>query len=53
MVIPALSHLIVRAVGEKGVLELYKSDPSQVFKQRGTGKNAYLEPVGEKTLEIG
>lgn len=53
MVIPVLSHLIVMAVGEKGVLELYKSDASQVFKQRGTGKNAYLEPVGEKTLEIG
>ncbi len=53
MVIPALSHLVVMAVGKKGVLELYKSDASQVFKQRGTGKNAYLEPVGEKTLEIG
>ena len=53
LVIPGLSHLVVRAVGEKGVLELYKSEPNQVFKQRGTGKNAYLEPVGEKTLEIG
>lgn len=53
LVIPGLSHLIVMAVGEQGVLELYKSEPNQVFKQRGTGKNAYLEPVGEKTLEIG
>lgn len=53
LVIPGLSHLVVMAVGEQGVLELYKSEPNQVFKQRGTGKNAYLEPVGEKTLEIG
>lgn len=53
LVIPGLSHLIVRAVGEKGVLDMYMSDASQVFKQRGTGESAYLEPVGEKTLEIG
>ena len=53
MVIPGLSHLVVMAVGEKGVLELYQSEPEQVFKQRGNGEDAYLEPVGEKTLEIG
>ena len=53
LVIPGLSHLIVQAVGEKGVLDMYKADASQVFKQRGTGEDAYLEPVGEKTLEIG
>lgn len=53
LVIPGLSHLVVMAVGEEGVLELYKSEPNQVFRQKGTGKSAYLVPVSEKTLEIG
>ncbi len=53
LVIPGLSHLVVMAVGEEGVLELYKSEPTQVFRQKGTGKSAYLVPVSEKTLEIG
>lgn len=51
MMIPALAILEVIIVGApKGVTQMYYPTKDQVFKQRGTGDNAYLEPCGEKTL---
>ena len=51
MMIPALAMLEVIIVGApKGVTQMYYPTKDQVFKQRGTGDNAYLEPCGEKTL---
>ncbi len=51
MMIPALAMLEVIIMGaEKGVETMYFPTTDQVFKQRGTGDSAYLEPVGEKTL---
>lgn len=51
MILPALAMLEVLIVGaKKGVTPMYYPTPDQVFKQRGTGDSAYLEPVGEKTL---
>ncbi len=51
MMIPALAMLEVMIMGaEKGVTTMYYPTSDQVFKQRGTGDSAYLEPVGEKTL---
>lgn len=49
--LPAVAVLEVIIMGaKKGVTEMYYPTTDQVFKQRGTGKSAYLEPVGEKTL---
>lgn len=51
MMIPALAMLEVIIVGApKGVTQMYYPTKDQVFKQRGTDDNAYLEPCGEKTL---
>ncbi len=51
LLIPAISQLmIIAGGGEKGVLEMYYPDRGQVFKQRGTGDGAYLEPVGDRTF---
>ncbi len=51
MMIPALAMLEVIIVGApKGVTPMYYPTKDQVFKQRGKGDSAYLEPCGEKTL---
>lgn len=51
LLIPAISQFeIIVGGGEKGVLEMYYPTADQVFKQRGTGSEAYLELVSEKTL---
>ena len=51
MMIPALAMLeVIIAGAPKGVTPMYYPTQDQVFKQRGTGDSAYLEPVGEKTL---
>ena len=51
MMIPALVMLeVIIAGAPKGVTPMYYPTQDQVFKQRGTGDSAYLEPVGEKTL---
>ena len=49
--IPAIPWLEVMIVGgKKGETQMYYPTSDQVFKQRGAGDSAYLEPVGEKTL---
>ncbi|MBR6620407.1 MAG: hypothetical protein IKK85_08685 [Clostridia bacterium] len=49
--IPALPWLeVIIAGGKKGEAQMYYPTSDQVFRQRGTGNSAYLEPVGEKTL---
>lgn len=51
LVIPVFSHLMIMvAGGRKGVLDLYCPTEDQVFRQRGTGSNARLEPVSASTL---
>ena len=51
MMIPALAMLEVIILGSpKGVTTMYYPTADQVFKQRGSGDEAYLEPVGAKTL---
>lgn len=50
-VIPVLSHLMLMiAGGHKGALDLYCPTEDQVFRQRGSGSNARLEPVGSRTI---
>ncbi len=51
LLIPAISQImVIIGGGKKGVLEMYYPRQDQVFRQRGTGDNAYLEPVGERTI---
>ncbi len=51
MMIPALAMLEVIILGSpKGVTPMYYPTVDQVFKQKGRGDEAHLEPVGEKTL---
>ena len=50
-VIPAISQLeVILAGGKKGVLEMYEPTEDQVFRQRGSGSSAYLEPVSDWTI---
>lgn len=51
LVIPAISQLeVILAGGKKGVLEMYKPTEDQIFRQRGSGSSAYLEPVSDWTI---
>ncbi len=51
MMIPAMAILEVIILGSpKGVKSMYYPTSDQVFKQKGRGNEAHLEPVGEKTL---
>lgn len=50
-VIPALSQLmVIIAGGKKGVLEMYEPTEDQLFRQKGSGSSAYLEPISADTL---
>lgn len=52
LLFPVLSHLVVMiAGGEKGTLDMYYPEGNQVFRQRGYGDSAYLEPVRQATLD--
>ena len=52
LIIPALGHLQVMICGgEKGVLEMYEPSTEEIFRQKGTGRNATLVPVSELTLK--
>ncbi len=49
--IPAIPWIEIMIMGgKKGETQMYYPTADQVFRQRGTGDSAYLEPVGEKTL---
>ena len=51
LVIPAISQLeVILAGGKKGVLEMYEPTEDQIFRQRGSGGSAYLEPVSVRTI---
>lgn len=51
LVIPAISQLeVILAGGKKGVLEMYEPTEDQIFRQRGSGSSAYLEPVSDWTI---
>ncbi len=52
MLIPAITWLqIVIGGAEKGALQMYTPTRDQVFRQRGSGDDAYLEPVGDLTYK--
>lgn len=51
LVLPVLSHLMVMiSGGHKGALDMYYPDEEQVFRQKGIGSNARLEPISKATL---
>lgn len=51
LLIPAIAHFeLILSGSKKGELEMYYPEDSQILRQRGTGNNAYLEPVSAKTL---
>lgn len=51
LVIPVFSHLMLMvAGGRRGVLDMYQPTEDQVFRQRGSGSGARLEPVGSRTI---
>ncbi len=51
LLIPAISQFeVIIGGGKKGVLEMYYPEKNQVYRQRGFGSNAYLEPVGQYTI---
>lgn len=51
LVIPVFSHLMLMVSGgRKGVLDMYQPTEDQVFRQRGSGSGARLEPVGSRTI---
>lgn len=51
LVLPGISQIeVILAGGKKGVLEMYEPSEDCVFRQRGSGSSAYLEPVSLKTI---
>ncbi len=49
--LPGIATLKLRVRGaEKDVLKMYYPEPSRVYQQVGTGKDATLKPVSESTL---
>ena len=51
LVIPVLSHLMMMVGGgRRGALDMYCPSEDQVFRQRGSGNSARLEPVGDRTI---
>lgn len=49
---PMISHLEVMLAGAtRGTLKMYSPGADQVFRQIGTGDDAYLSPVSQKTLD--
>ncbi len=51
LVIPAISQFeIILGGGDKGELEMYYPTRDQIFRQRGSGDKAYLDPVSDKTF---
>lgn len=51
LLIPAVAHFELLITGaKKGELKMIYPEDEQILRQRGTGRDAYLEPVGSKTL---
>lgn len=51
LVLPGISEYeVMMNGGKKGNLKMFWPNPEQVFKQRGYGSGAYLEPVSTDTL---
>ncbi len=52
LVIPAITQMEVRMAGAKqGVVDMYEPRKDQVFRQKGSGKNAKLVPVSQATFD--
>lgn len=50
LLIPAISDfMIMLKGGEKGVLEMYQNPRENVYRQKGSGDDAYLVPVSDYT----
>ena len=51
LLIPAISQFMVMLDGgEKGVLEMYCPTREQIFRQKGYGESAHLEPASDYTI---
>lgn len=51
LLIPAISQFMVMVGGgEKGVLEMYCPERNQIFRQKGSGSEAYLELASDGTI---
>lgn len=51
--LPIIAHLMLMLTGgEKGTLDMFYAETSQVYRQRGSGNSAYLEHVSNATLEF-
>ena len=51
LVLPGISQIeVIIDGGKKGVLEMYQPTEDQIFRQRGSGSSAYLEPISADTL---
>ncbi|MBQ2841418.1 MAG: hypothetical protein IJE72_00115 [Clostridia bacterium] len=51
--LPIIAHLMLMITGgEKGTLDMFFADESQVYRQRGMGDSSRLEPVCKATLNF-
>lgn len=51
--LPIIAHLMLMITGgEKGTLDMFFADESQVYRQRGMGDSAYIEHVSTATLNF-
>lgn len=51
--LPIVAHLMLMLTGgEKGVLDMKYPEATQVYRQKGTGSSARLEPVNDLTLDF-
>ena len=47
---PPVTRLFMKITGETEKCEMVNQPAENTFKQRGMGKNAYLDPLSEKSL---
>lgn len=47
---PPITRLFMKLTGETEKCEMVHQPPENTFKQRGIGKNSYLDPLSEKSL---
>ena len=47
---PPITRLIIKTAGGTETCQMVNQPPENTFKQRGYGKNSYLDPLSEKSL---
>ena len=48
---PPVTRLLIKMAGGKDVCHMVYQPPENTFKQRGLGKNSYLDPLSQKSLD--